>query len=56
VKEYHKIDSVFKRDRFRKFRKCELTRAAWTHGPRTDILANAPACSKWVKAAIGEAA
>ena len=42
--------------RFRKFRKCELTRAAWTHGPRTDILANAPACSKWAKPAEATAA
>ncbi len=27
--------------------KCELTRASWTGGPGTDILAGAPACSKW---------
>lgn len=31
------------------YRKCELTRAAWTGGPGTDILASAPACSKWEK-------
>jgi hypothetical protein len=36
--------------RARKYRKCELRRATWTHGPRTDILANAAACSKWEKA------
>lgn len=35
--------------RFRKFRKCRLREAAWTHGPRTDILANAPACSLWAR-------
>lgn len=33
--------------RGRKYRKCELIRAKWTHGPGTDILARAPACSKW---------
>ncbi len=27
--------------------KCELTRAAWTHSRRTDILMRAPACRKW---------
>jgi hypothetical protein len=36
--------------RGRKWRKCELTRACWTGGPRTDILARAAACSKWEKA------
>lgn len=30
-----------------KFHKCELTRACWTHGPRTDIRVRWPACSKW---------
>lgn len=29
------------------YRKCELMRAHWTGGPGTDILASAPACSKW---------
>ena len=32
------------------YRKCELTRAGWTGGAGTDILASAPACSKWEKA------
>lgn len=31
----------------RKYRKCELNRPRWTHGPGTDILARSPACSKW---------
>jgi hypothetical protein len=31
-----------------KYRKCSLNRAAWTGGPRTDILARAPACLKWI--------
>ena len=30
-----------------RFRKCELLRAALTHGPGTDILARSPACSQW---------
>lgn len=30
-----------------RFRKCRLTEAIWTHGPRTDVLARSPACSKW---------
>lgn len=29
------------------FTKCELMRAAWTHGYGTDILARAPACREW---------
>lgn len=29
------------------FRKCGLLEAHWTHGPGTDILASAPACSMW---------
>jgi hypothetical protein len=33
--------------RFARFRKCELYRPRWTHGPGTDILARAPACSRW---------
>ncbi len=33
----------------RLYRKCELTKAQWTSGPGTDILASAPACSKWEK-------
>lgn len=31
----------------KEFRKCLLMRAAWTHGPGTDIKAGAPACQKW---------
>lgn len=31
------------------YRKCALTKAAWTHGPGTDIRAKDPACSKWDK-------
>jgi hypothetical protein len=27
--------------------KCELNRAAWTGGRKTDVLASAPACEKW---------
>lgn len=27
--------------------KCELTRACWTGGHGTDVLARSPACSKW---------
>jgi hypothetical protein len=30
-----------------KYRKCELIRAKWTHGPGTDILARSAACNKW---------
>ncbi len=37
------------RDREGRYRKCELNRAAWTRGPRTDILARSPACAKWEK-------
>lgn len=33
-----------------RFLKCNLARAKWTHTRRTDILARAPACSKWAKA------
>jgi len=29
--------------------KCELTRACWTHSPRTDIRMRWAACSKWEK-------
>lgn len=32
-----------------RFAKCELTRACWTHGPRTDIRVRWEACSKWEK-------
>ncbi len=31
----------------RRYRKCGLNRARWTHGPGSDILAGSPACSKW---------
>lgn len=30
-----------------RYPKCLLTRAAWTHGPRTDVRVRWPACSKW---------
>jgi len=33
--------------RGRRWLKCELIRARWTHGRGTDILARTPACSKW---------
>lgn len=33
--------------RTRRFRKCSLTKAHWTHGFKTDILARAAACSRW---------
>jgi hypothetical protein len=33
--------------RGRRYRKCALRRATWTHGYGTDILASAPACKKW---------
>ena len=29
------------------FRKCGLNRAAWTHGPKSDVRARDAACSKW---------
>lgn len=30
-----------------RFIKCGLMRAVWTHGPKTDIRAKAPACKLW---------
>jgi hypothetical protein len=33
----------------RTYPKCNLTRACWTGGRRSDILVNAAACSKWEK-------
>ncbi len=33
----------------KRFIKCELRRATWTHGEGTDILASAPACSKFAQ-------
>lgn len=30
-----------------RYRKCDLVRRLWTHGPGTDIKARSPACSKW---------
>ena len=30
-----------------RYRKCELARARWTGGFKTDILARTPACRKW---------
>lgn len=32
------------------YAKCELNRARWTHGIKTDIRLRTPACSKWEKA------
>lgn len=34
----------------KRFIKCELRRATWTHGEGTDILARSPACSKFAEA------
>lgn len=34
-------------DSRRTFRKCELMRAHWTHGPGSDIRAKDPACRHW---------
>lgn len=33
----------------RRYKKCGLNRARWTHGRATDILASAPACRHWEK-------
>lgn len=33
--------------RWRRYAKCELTRAAWSHSPRSDIRVRWVACSKW---------
>lgn len=33
----------------KRFIKCELRRATWTHGEGTDIVAHSPACNKWEK-------
>ena len=38
-RHYRSVDGGSKR-----FPKCDLMRASWTHGPGTDILAKAPAC------------
>jgi hypothetical protein len=37
------------RSRAKNYRKCALMAHAWTGGPGTDILARAPACSRWEK-------
>lgn len=29
------------------YRKCDLCRANWSRGPRTDVLARSPACAFW---------
>lgn len=42
--------SVRVRGGVRKFSKCELMRARWTHGPGSDILLKSPACKKWERA------
>lgn len=31
----------------RAYLKCELNRAAWTHGGKTDVRAKDPACRRW---------
>lgn len=33
----------------RAYPKCELNRAKWTGGKRSDILVRSPACEKWMK-------
>jgi len=33
--------------RTKRYRKCELRKATWTHGPGSDILARSPACKSW---------
>lgn len=35
----------------KKYPKCLLTRACWTHSPRTDIRTRWVACSKWERQA-----
>lgn len=34
----------------RRYKKCVLNRARWTHGRGSDILAGSPACKYWEKA------
>lgn len=34
----------------RRYHKCLLNAAAWSHTRRSDILARSPACAKWEKA------
>ena len=36
------------------FPKCALTRACWTHGPKTDIRIRWAACSKWAVADLND--
>lgn len=38
----------------RKYFKCALMQAAWTHGPGSDILKSAPACRLWEKPELVE--
>lgn len=40
--------------RGKKWPKCGLMRALWTHGPGTDIRARSPACEKWEERGKGE--
>lgn len=35
------------RERWRRYSKCKLVRGRWTHGRGSDVLAGAPACSRW---------
>jgi hypothetical protein len=32
-----------------RYKKCELQRFRWTHGPGSDIRSGSPACSRWEK-------
>ncbi len=36
--------------RTQRYRKCKLNRARWTGGPKTDILARSPSCSRFEEA------
>ena len=36
----------------KRFLKCALMRAKWTHSPKTDVLARSPACKRWEKVAV----
>ncbi len=38
---------LYRNEQAKTYLKCALTRACWTGGRRTDILAKAPACEKW---------
>lgn len=40
--------------RTKRYRKCSLRKATWTHGPGSDVLARAPACKSWTRPEGGE--